>query len=158
MGILRYLMLLSLIAWLGGLIFFSFVVAPTAFAVLPTRHLAGAVVARSLVSLHWIGIISGVVFLITSMLYARLNTGDAHPFAARHVLILVMLILTCISQFGISPKMHAIRTAVGEIDSVPIDNPARVQFNALHVWSTRLEGGVFLLALVVAYLTAQQWK
>ncbi len=158
MAILRYLMLLSLVCWLGGLIFFSFVVAPTAFAVLPTRHMAGAVVARSLGTLHWIGIISGLVFLITSMIYARLNTGDAHPFAARHVLIVVMLVFTCVSQFGISPKMHAIRTAVGEIDNVPIDNPARVQFNALHVWSTRLEGGVFLLGLIVAYLTAQQLK
>jgi uncharacterized membrane protein len=158
MPFLRYLMLLSLVCWLGGLIFFSFVVAPTAFAVLPTRHMAGAVVARSLGALHWIAIISGVVFLITSMLYARLNSGDAHPFAARHVLILVMLILTCVSQFGISPKMHAIRASVGEIDNVPIDNPARVQFNSLHVWSTRLEGSVFLFALIVAYLTAQQMK
>ena len=158
MAILRYLMLLSLVCWLGGLIFFSFVVAPTAFAVLPTRHLAGAVVARSLGSLHWIGIISGIIFLITSMLYARLNTGDAHPFATRHVLIVVMLVFTCVSQFGISPKMHAIRTAVGEIDNVPVDNPQRIEFNALHVWSTRLEGGVFLLALIVAYLTAQQTK
>src|ERR1700757_3770846 len=64
MPFLRYLMLLSLVAWIGGLIFFSFVVAPAAFGVLPTRHLAGLVVARSLSALHWIGIISGIVFLI----------------------------------------------------------------------------------------------
>ena len=37
---------------------------------------------------------------------------------------------------------------------VPATDPARVQFNALHVWSTRLEGGVFLLGLLVVYLTA----
>jgi uncharacterized membrane protein len=155
MPFLRYLMLLSLVAWIGGLIFFSFVVAPTAFGVLPTRHLAGLVVARSLSSLHWIGIISGVVFLLSSMLYSRLNTGSAHVLAPRHVLIIVMLLLTCVSQFGVSPRMHAIRTSVGEIDNVPADNPARVEFNSLHVWSTRLEGTVFLLGLVAAYLTAQ---
>jgi hypothetical protein len=156
MSFLRYLMLLSLSAWLGGLIFFSFVVAPTSFAVLPTRHLAGVVVARALGALHGIGIISGIVFLITSMLYARLSTGEAQLGTARHVLILIMLVLTCISQFGISPKMHALRTSVGEIDNVPFDNPARIQFNALHLWSTRLEGGVFLLGLALAYLLAQQ--
>jgi uncharacterized membrane protein len=156
MSFLRYLMLLSLIAWLGGLIFFSFVVAPAAFAVLPTRHLAGSVVARSLTSLHWIGIVSGLVFLATSMLYARLHEGSAHPVAVRHVLIMVMLLLTCISQFGITPRMHALRTAVGEIDNVSLSDPARIQFNALHVWSTRLEGGVFFLGLVVAYLVAQR--
>src|SRR5579863_3311223 len=41
MSLLRFLMLLSLIVWIGGLILFAFVVAPTAFALLPTRHLAG---------------------------------------------------------------------------------------------------------------------
>jgi len=47
MSFLRFLMLLSLIVCLGGLIFFSLVIAPTLFAVLPTRHLAGSVVTRA---------------------------------------------------------------------------------------------------------------
>jgi hypothetical protein len=67
-----------------------------------------------------------------------------------------MLALTLVSQFGVSPKMAALRTSMGEIDRVPLDDPARVQFDALHVWSTRLESGVFLLGLVVVYLTAAQ--
>jgi len=29
-----------------------------------------------------------------------------------------------------------------------------MQFDALHVWSTRVEGGVLLLGLVTVYLTA----
>ena len=155
MSFLRYLMLLSLIVWLGGLIFFSFVVAPTAFTVLPTRHLAGSVVSRSLNALHWMGLISGLVFLITSLLNFRYTIGSAHPFAARHLLVVIMLVLTCVSQFGISPRMASLRASVGEIDNVPLNDPARVQFNDLHHWSTRLEGGVFLLGLVLAYLTAQ---
>jgi len=154
MSFLRFLMLLSLVVWLGGLIFFSFVVAPTLFSVLPTRHLAGSVVNRSLGALHWMGLVSGVVFLISSMTHARLAIGSAHPLAARHILLYIMLALTLISQFGISPKMASLRASMGEIDSVPPTDPARVQFNALHVWSTRLEGGVFLLGLVVVYLTA----
>src|SRR6266849_11068140 len=153
MSFLRFLMLLSLIVWLGGLIFFP-VVAQTAFSVLPTRHLAGSVVSRSLGALHWMGLVSGVVFLISSMTHARLAIGSAHPLAARHILLYIMLALTLISQFGISPKMASLRASMGEIDSVPPTDPARVQFNALHVWSTRLEGGVFLLGLVVVYLTA----
>jgi len=147
-------MLLSLIVWVGGLIFFP-VVAQTAFSVLPTRHLAGLVVGRSLGILHWMGIISGAVFLASSMLYARLSTGAMRPFAGRHILICIMLVLTLISQFAIIPRMDTLRAAIpGEIDSVPPDNPARMQFDALHVWSTRLEGAVLLLGLVVAYLTA----
>jgi hypothetical protein len=100
---------------------------------------------------------SGVLFLVSSMLYARLSTGSAHPLAARHLLLYVMLALTIASQFGISPKMAALRSSMGEIDKVAVNDPARVQFDALHVWSTRLESGVFLFGLIVVYLTAAQF-
>src|SRR5579863_6365647 len=131
MSFLRYLMLLSLIVWLGGLVFFAFVLAPTAFSVLPSRHLAGMVVGRTLGTLHWMGIISGLVFLASSILYSRLTKGTPHVFAARHVLICLMLALTMISQFGIIPHMDTLRASIGEIDSVPVNNPARMQFDAL---------------------------
>lgn len=149
-------MLLSLIVWLGGLIFFSFVLAPTVFSVLPTRHLAGSVVSRSLTALHWIGIVSGIAFLITSMLSSRLHAGSAQPLAPRHVLLYIMLGLTLISQFGIIPKMATLRASMPETDSMAATDPVRVQFNSMHAWSTRLETGVLLLGLVVVYLTAQQ--
>lgn len=158
MSFLRFLMLLSLVVWLGGITFLSFVVAPTAFSgILPSRHLAGSVVGASLTKLHWMGIISGIVFLVSSMAYSRMSTGSAHPLALRHILLCLMLLLTVVSQFGITPKMTALRTSVGEIDSVPETNPARAQFNALHAWSERLEVVVFFLALVVTYLTARQF-
>lgn len=147
-------MLLSLICWIGGLIFFAFVVAPSAFSVLPTSHLAGNLVGRTLGKLHWIAIFSGIVFLVSSLLYSRLTDGTAHVFAARHVLVCLMLALTLISQFGIIPRMDALRASLGDVRSVPIDNPGRVQFDALHVWSTRVEGAVLLLGLLVVYLTA----
>jgi hypothetical protein len=155
MTFLRFLMLLSLIVWIGGLIFFP-AVAQTAFSVLPTRQLAGMVVGRSLVILHWMGMISGVVFLIGSLLYNRFSTGTAHVFATSHILIVLMLMLTLISQFGIIPRMDTVRASIhGEIDSVAVDNPARARFDALHVWSTRVEEGVLLLGLMLVYLTAR---
>jgi uncharacterized membrane protein len=154
MSLLRFLMILSLGVWVGGLIFFAFVLAPTAFQVLPNTHLAGNVVGRALGKLHWIAIFSGVIFLITSLLYSYVTQGTAHVFAMRHVLIVVMLGLTLVSQFWIIPRMDTLRASVGDFASVPIDNPARVQFDALHVWSTRVEGAVLLLGLVVVYLTS----
>jgi uncharacterized membrane protein len=157
MSFLRFLMLLSLVVWIGGLLFFAFVLAPTAFSVLPTSHLAGNVVGRALGKLHWIAIISGIIFLASSLLYSRFTDGTAHLFAARHVLLCVMLVLTLVSQFGIIPRMDALRASLGDVRSVPIDNPERVQFDALHVWSTRVEGAVLLLGLVVVYLTASSF-
>jgi uncharacterized membrane protein len=152
MSFLRFLMLLSLVVWIGGLIFFAFVLAPTAFSVLPTTHLAGNVVGRALSKLHWIAIFSGVVFLVSSLLYSRFTDGTAHVFAVRHILLCLMLALTLISQFGIMP-----RASLGEVSAAPIDSPERIQFDALHVWSTRVEGAVLLLGLVVVYLTARSF-
>jgi hypothetical protein len=155
MSFLRFLMFLSLVVWIGGLIFFP-VVAQTAFTTLPSRHLAGSVVGRSLGILHWMAMVSGVIFLLSSLLYNRLGTGSLHLFGARHILICLMLLLTLISQFGVIPRMDTLRASLpGEIDAVPIDNPARLQFDALHVWSTRIEQGVIVMGLVLIYLTAQ---
>ena len=150
-------MLLSLVVWLGGLIFFAFVLAPTVFSpgLLPTRHLAGSIVGRSLDLLHYIAIASGIVFLIASMLYSRMATGNARPLAARHLLIVVMLLLTVISQFAISPKMHALGAEVGVIDNLPPDNPQRIEFDRLHGWSEKFEEAVLLLGLAAIYTTAQ---
>jgi uncharacterized membrane protein len=157
MSFLRFLMFLSLVCWIGGLIFFAFVLAPTAFQVLPSTHLAGNVVGRALSKLHWIAIVSGVVFLVSSLLYSRLTDGTAHVFAGRHVLLCLMLALTLLSQFWIMPRMDTLRAQVADFASVPVDNPARVQFDALHVWSTRVEGAVLLLGLVVVYLAASSF-
>jgi hypothetical protein len=104
------------------------------------------------------GLISGVVFLASSLIYTRVTTGSLHVFAARHVLIVVMLLLTLTSQLAITPKMATLRASMGEIDNVSPTDPARVQFNSLHIWSTRLEMGVLLSGLVVVYLTATQLK
>jgi hypothetical protein len=153
-------MLLSLVVWVGGLIFLAFVEAPTAFSpgLLPTRHMAGSIVGRSLDLLHYTAIVSGIIFLIASMLHSRMATGNARPLAARHLLIALMLLLTVISQFAISPKMHAIRAEVGVIDNVPLNDPMRVEFNRLHVWSEEFEEAVLLLGLVALYTTAQSFR
>src|SRR5580698_10469590 len=128
MSFLRFLMLLSLVVWLGGIIFLAFVEAPTAFSpgLLPSRHRAGSIIAR--------------------------------PLAARHLLIALMLLLTMISQFAISPKLHALRAEVGVIDNLPPDSPQRREFDRLHIWSEKFEEAVLLLGLVATYSTAQAFR
>jgi len=157
MVFLRLLMLLALAVWLGGLIFFAFVVAPTVFSpgLLPSRHLAGEIVSRSLGALHWMGIVSGIVFLVGSAIYGRLTMGSARPLAGRHLLIVLMLLLTFISQFAISPRMHALRAEAGIIDSLALDNAVRMEFDRLHVWSEKFEEAIFLLGLAALFLTAR---
>lgn len=156
MSFVRFLMLLSLVVWIGGLIFFAFVLAPTVFAVLPTRQLAGNVVNRSLGTLHWMAISCGVMFAITSMIDSRVVDGVVAPFALRNMLIYAMLILTLVGMFGIASRMGVLRQQMGVVDDLPHDNPLRVEFNRLHLWSTRIEGSVLVLGLALLYLTAKR--
>jgi len=153
-------MLIALVVWIGGIIFLAFVEAPTAFhpALLPTRHMAGSIVGHSLDVLHWMGLISGVVFLIASMTYYRMTAGRAKPLAMRHLLIALMLIFTAISQFAISPKMHALRDQAVVIDNLAPTDPIRAEFNRLHVWSEKFEEAVLLLGLIATFRTAQELK
>src|ERR1700704_3926154 len=102
MRIARYLVFLSLIVWLGGIIFFSAVVAPSVFGVLTPveggRHLAGEIVNRSLSALHWMGLVCGIIFLISS---TALNKNFR---LTQNYFVLAMIALTAVSQFGITPR------------------------------------------------------
>jgi uncharacterized membrane protein len=151
-------MLLSLALWVGGIIFFAFILAPSVFhpGILPSRQLAGAVVSRSLGRLHWMGLVCGVVFLVGAIADSRASTGFASVFAARNMLILAMILLTLFSMFVISTRMLTLRNDMAFIDNVPHDDPRRVEFNRLHEWSTRLEGAVLVLGLAVLFLTSRR--
>ncbi len=146
--LVRFLMLLALVIWLGGILFFGAVMAPALFSILPKRELAGAVVTRTLASLHWIGIFSGIIFLVCSFVSVRL--GGA-PLGWRNWLVVAMLALTLVSQFGISRRMQALRQEMVEIDSVAPTDARRVEFNQLHRYSTALEQGVLILGLIVLW-------
>jgi uncharacterized membrane protein len=157
MSWLRAVMLLCLVVWVGGIIFFAFVLAPTVFTVLPTHELAGNVVNPSLSRLHWMGVISGAVFLLCSLIYNRMRNAQLRVFTGTHVLMVIMLALTLISQLSIIPRMEALRQDMGVIDNASPSDSRRIEFNRLHVWSTDLEGGVLVLGIGVVLLTARRF-
>jgi len=70
--------------------------------------------------------------------------------------IVLMLLLTAFSQFSILPRMEADRRQVGEIDSVPADNPVRMRFDALHQLSERVEGWVMFCGIGLVVLVARE--
>lgn len=144
----RYLALLALGLWLGGIVYFAAAVAPSAFAVLPTRELAGAIVSRTLTILHYFGLFCGGLALAASFTYSMLAHGRLNLLALAHVLIVLMLALTLVSQFGVGARMSELRAEMGTVDNIPASDSRRVGFNRLHAWSTRLELGVLLLGLV----------
>jgi len=67
----------------------------------------------------------------------------------------LMLALTMISQFAITPQMHALRAQAGVIDNVPLNDPLRREFDRLHILSERFEESVFFLGLGALFLTSR---
>ena len=155
MNLVRFGILLSIAAWLGGLIFFPFV-AQISFSVLPSPHLAGLVVRNSLIALHWMGMGAGVVFLACSVVENRFTHGYFSLFRPIHLLVFIMLALTAVSQFRVIPHMDALRATAGDIAQLSTTDPVRLQFDSLHVWSTRIEGTALVLGLIVLYLTTRR--
>lgn len=153
--------MLAMVAWVGGLGFFAFVLAPVAFHSLASAHDAGLVVGGSLRVLHWIGLAGGVIFyLTTGWLWLWAEVPARVGFAIQLALTAVMLAVTAYSQFSILPAMERDRVlAGGDIATAPVDNPGRLHFERLHPWSERLEGLVFFCGLGVVYFLSResQW-
>ena len=150
---LRFLQFLSLGTWIGSIVYMSFVIAPGAFSILPSRDLAGAMVNYSLASLHTIGIVAGVIYLLARAASEKSLAALAEPAA---LLVLLMIVLTMVSQFGVSPRMAALRVQMGSVDATAAESPLRVAFNRLHQVSVWLESAVLLSGLVALFLTARQ--
>jgi small-conductance mechanosensitive channel len=156
---LRSLRLLSMVVWVGGILFFVIVVAPVAFADLPSRHLAGLVVRGSLLRLHFIGAICGCVFLAASALLAWANRAQPRllrSFVIGIALLLPMSLCTLYSKEIVIPAMERDRATAGEINSLPAANPVRIDFERLHRQSTTLEGTVLLCGLGIIVVLARE--
>ena len=155
-GVIRFVRLLTMALWVGGLVFFAFAVAPVAFRRLPSAHEAGLVVGGTLRVLHYLGLACGGVFLLLTAAVRR-RVGFRRVSIAEIVLDVAMLGLTAYSQFAVLPAMERYRVAVGgDVAATDAASPGRLQFERLHVLSERVEGVVLLLGLVVMYGLANE--
>jgi hypothetical protein len=155
---LRSLRLFAMVVWVGGLIFFAFVVAPVAFHRLPSAHEAGLVVGGTLRVLHWIGLVSGGVFCVaTVLLRLQAEVSARVGFAIQLVLTGLMLAGTAYSQFSLLPAMEVDRAlAGGAVETASADNAGRLDFERLHVVSERLEGFILFCGLGVVFVLSRE--
>jgi uncharacterized membrane protein len=142
--VLRFIEFLSLGLWLGGDAFLSFVVAPGAFSILGNRDAAGMMVGYSLARLHYAGIFLGLIFLVARLALTRDFAGFTSVAA---LCVLLMVLLTAVSQFTVSNRMEALKKEMVSVQNTPETDPRRVEFNRLHHISVAYESAVLLLGL-----------
>ena len=148
------LRLLLLSIWLGSAVFFIGV-AQSAFAVVPQRELAGAVVNRTLSILNYGGIVIAVVLILTSLIVSK-NVNRVSVWTERFLLLIVAA--ACgIGQFVIGFWLTMIRGQMGRpVDEVAVDDPLRIQFNNLHEWSVWVLMAGMFAALIAFFLIANR--
>ena len=128
--LLRTLLYLALIVWLGAEIFFPVVAAITFGTLVGDTHTAGSIVGELLRILHRMGMISGVVILALLALAPAWGIYKPRAVMAPMILVVLMLACTAYSQFVIIPSMERDRIAAGgAIDAAALDDPSRIHFN-----------------------------
>ena len=153
-NLLRTLEFLGLSLWLGSDVFLSFVVAPGAFRILPSRDSAGTIVGFGLGRMHLIGVVCGIAILLARLVRTRVFASLAAPAA---LCLALMILLTVVSQQAVSPKMAALRVQMGSIQATAEDSPLLAEFGRLHRVSASLEGAVLLAGFAALYLMVREF-
>ncbi len=154
--LLRTLLFLALIVWLGAEVFFPAVAAVTFNTLAPDTHVAGTIVGQLLRTLHWMGLISGLVALLLLAVAPVWGIYKSGSVLAPMILVVLMIGGTAYSQFGIIPAMERDRIAAGgAIDTTDQTSPQTIYFNKLHIRSTWVEEGILLLGLATVVLIAR---
>lgn len=97
----EHLLLVLITLWVGAMWAVGYIVAPTLFGMLPDRMLAGNIAGRLFGFVAWIGI--GASVYVLGFMLARLRWRAFR--SGLFWLVIVMLLTTLASQFGIQPLM-----------------------------------------------------
>ncbi|HEX2780228.1 MAG TPA: DUF4149 domain-containing protein [Gemmatimonadaceae bacterium] len=114
--------------WLGAAVLVGAVVAPAAFAVLPSRTLAGALVGRVLPALFYWGIATGIAL-------AALARGrrSGRWVTTSTVAGLVTAISCGAAQLVVAPRIERVRASIpGTVEELPRGDARRAEFGRLH--------------------------
>jgi hypothetical protein len=135
-----------LAAWIGATLYFSVVVTRAAFAVLPSRTLAGALVGQTLPVLFDTGMLTGVI-LVWAALLSPAGAARTTSLAGGVAIVALM----AIARFVILARIARLRLSMpAVIDSLPVDDPARRAFGQLHAMSVGALGLAMLIGIIVA--------
>jgi uncharacterized membrane protein len=159
---LRYVYILALAIWLGGMVVLGAVVAPTTFQVLQAsepvtgRFLGGAVFGAILSRFHVVAYGAGALTLVSLVAMALLGPRP-RGFAIRCAIVALMLLVALYSGFVVLREVEAIQQEVGGLPSrLPDGDARRVRFDVLHERSTQLMVFNILGALVLLYWEARE--
>lgn len=154
MTIVKFIHIMSLVVWIGGIIFFSFFAAPSIFKVLD-RELAGDVVGNIFPKYWLIGYICSPIALGTLIFLAKYSTASV---GIRIVLLSVMLITVFFTGLAIGSKAKKIKAEMRATEDVVKKEEIRKHFGKIHGISIMLNMAVLLMGIATIFITAYYIK
>lgn len=134
-----------LVAWVGGLWAIGYIAAPTLFAELSDRQLAGNLAGELFKWIAWVGIVAGSYLLVH-----RLGRQGLPAFKQSYFwIVLAMLLLVLGQQFGIQPVMQALKDQA--MPQAVMESAFRSRFAAWHGISSVVYLIESLLGLVLVW-------
>ena len=149
--IVKFVHLLSIVVWLGMLLFFTFLAAPSIFKVLP-REAAGAVVGDIFPKYWAVGYVAGALSLITLIIISYAEKGFP---AARILILAVMTATTFYSGLSVGARAREIKAEIRVTEEAGKKEALRKDFLKVHFISSVLNIVVIALGLVLVFLTAR---
>ena len=162
MVLLRYLYVVALVLWVGGLVSAGALVAPSVFGVLQAwnasegRMLAGQVFGDVLLRLTWLSYAMAVVMFLTLTLH-RLLGARPLKYGLRVGIMTVMLLLMMAIGLYTLPGVNAIQAQVtGPVSQLGAADPLRLEFERLHGLSNILFSITALGGLALCWWEARE--
>jgi len=141
--------LLSLVCWIGAIVFFSFFTAPVIFTRLPVAE-AGKVVGAIFPLYYALGYVAGTLSIALASYFASVRSARTW-WVGSAVLLGISLALTLYAGMVVRPKVQLVRSVVEETNPDPA---TKARFDSLHRLSVQLNGAVLLLNLLALASTA----
>ncbi len=159
---LRYVYVVALVVWVGGLIAAGAFVAPALFGVLQAeagtagRVLAGAAFGDVLRRVLIAGDVAGVTMLV-AMTILRLLGPKPLSYGIRAMLLGAMLAVNAYTAHIVLPEADGLRRQMGgPVAEVAANDPRRTRFDQLHSLSTTLVTGLALAGIALAAWEARE--
>ena len=142
--VLRYVYLVTLAVWLGGMIALGMTVAPALFQTLPAlspedgRAFAGEAFKAVLIRFHPVAYACGGLALVALIAMAVLGPRPRH-FGIRTLILATMIGVSIYSGWCVLGGIDAIQAEAGTLPSrLTAGDPRRVRFDQLHRLATML--------------------
>ena len=146
-SLVHFIYILSLVFWVGSIVFFSFLTAPVIFKLLD-REKAGEVVGVIFPRYYFFGYVCAVMALFS------LLVSTQELFGSKQILLFIMIAGWFYAGLVVSPKSRNLKALRQSASSAEEKESYEVKFKKVHSLAVKLNGTVLLAGLGLLWFSA----